>query len=157
MKDIARNIKQIFDETGTEGFTRGNGCFGLSLKELERLYAKGYVIDGEGGSLRLSDKAIKLIAVIDKQKQKLRRNRKIGKIEKLHNFLLTLPKTGYPPCNRRNGKPADGWVHGCYRLSRAIAGTGLPCANYWSGSLPTPSTQYPEAIYKAAKAAGLLD
>ena len=81
----------------------------------------------------------------------------INKTQKLHNFLTTLPKDGYPPCNRRNGRPADGWTYGCYRLTRAIRGTGLPYANYWSGSAPTPSTQYPQAIFDAAQNAGLLD
>ncbi len=81
---------------------------------------------------------------------------KITKTQKLHDFLLTLPKDGYPPCNRRNGKPADGWVKGCYILSRAIKNTGLPYNNYWSGSNPTPSTQYPRAIYEQARDAGLL-
>ena len=82
---------------------------------------------------------------------------KTNKTQTLHDFLLTLPKTGYPPCNRRNRKPADGWVYGIYRLSRAIVGTGLPYNYYWSGSAPTPSTQYPKEIYMAAKEAGLLD
>jgi len=82
---------------------------------------------------------------------------KTNKTKKLHDFLLTLPKGGYPPCNRRNGRPADGWTHGCCRLSRAIRGTGLPYANFWSGSAPTPSTQWPTAIRDAAQAAGLLD
>ena len=64
MKNTARMIKKIYDEAGSEGFTRGNGCFGLTLKELSFLADNGYVIDGDGVSLMLSHKAI---SVIDRQ------------------------------------------------------------------------------------------
>lgn len=83
--------------------------------------------------------------------------KKKTKTEILRDFLLTLPKEGYPPCNRRNGRPADGWTHGYPLITRAIKGTGLPYDNYWSGSNPTPATQYPIEIVDAARAAGFID
>ena len=83
--------------------------------------------------------------------------KRINKTQALHDFLLTLPKDGYPPLTRRNGRPSDGWSYGNCRLSRAIRGTGLPYAKFWSGSCPTPSTQWPTSIRDAAQAAGLLD
>lgn len=61
MKNLVKKIKQIYDEAGTEGFTRGNGCFGVSGKHLGQLYDAGYVVDDAGGGLKLSKKALALI------------------------------------------------------------------------------------------------
>jgi len=53
----------------------------------------------------------------------------------------------FPACTRRNGKPSDGWsVIGHTGLTRAIKAAGLPWDKFWSGSLPTPSTQTPAEI-----------
>ena len=58
----------------------------------------------------------------------------------------------FPPCNRRNGKPADGWsIVGHSGITRAIMQAGLPYNAYWSGSNPTPSTQAPSVIVAYAR------
>lgn len=81
---------------------------------------------------------------------------KTGKIQKLVDFLRTLPITGYPPCHRRNGQPSVGWEYGIYALSVAIKHTKLPYEAFWSGQAPTPSTQYPRDIVVACREVGLL-
>lgn len=84
-----------------------------------------------------------------------RAGRGTKKIARILSVLEGLPRTGYPPCNRRNGRPADGWTHGYAALSRAIKQTNLPWNYYWSGHAPTPSTQYPKAIVEAVRKAGI--
>lgn len=46
----------------------------------------------------------------------------------------------------RNRRPHGGWVvPGKAAWTRAIKNAGIPHDDFWSGSLPTPSTQYPLA------------
>ena len=48
----------------------------------------------------------------------------------------------------RNKSPNGGWVvPGISRYTQAIKKSRLPYDKFWSGSNPTPSTQYPKAIY----------
>jgi hypothetical protein len=48
-----------------------------------------------------------------------------------------------------NKRPGTGWaIVGHAGYSRAIAMAGLPLANYWSGSNPTPSSQAPKEIVR---------
>ncbi len=57
----------------------------------------------------------------------------------------------FAPCNRRNGRPADGWeICGYSGITLAIKMAGLRWNHYWSGSAPTPSTQAPAEIVKRA-------
>lgn len=56
-------------------------------------------------------------------------------------------KTTFTKPNRFNRRPAEGWVcPGNAQWSRAVRDAGLPIANFWSGSNPTPSSQYPVEI-----------
>ena len=58
----------------------------------------------------------------------------------------------FPRCTRRNRVPAEGWsICGHSGITRAIAKAYLPLANFWSGSLPTPSSQAPSQIVKRAR------
>lgn len=50
-------------------------------------------------------------------------------------------------CTRRNGRPAPGWtVPGNAKWTNAVKAAGLTWNHFWSGSAPTPSTQYPQEI-----------
>jgi len=56
-----------------------------------------------------------------------------------------------------NGRPSAGWTYGypdiswCGRTALVI-----PWRDYWSGSLPTPSTQYPQSIVDYARKIGAI-
>lgn len=55
-------------------------------------------------------------------------------------------------CTRRNGRPSDGWcVPGNAKWTRSVKAANLPYNKFWSGSAPTPSTQYPVEIYDYLK------
>jgi hypothetical protein len=48
----------------------------------------------------------------------------------------------------RNGRANGGWVvPGISAWTKAVKAAKLPWNHFWSGSNPTPSTQYPKAIY----------
>ena len=50
-------------------------------------------------------------------------------------------------CDCRSRHPGTGWeIIGCAGYTRAIKAAGLPIADYWSGFLPTPSSQSPKEI-----------
>lgn len=53
----------------------------------------------------------------------------------------------FSACTRRNGKVSDGWAR-CVGAgaTRAVKLARLPWNHFWSGSAPTPSTQYPQEI-----------
>ena len=47
----------------------------------------------------------------------------------------------------RNGNPNGGWVvPGNAAWTKAVKASMMPWDYFWSGSAPTPSTQYPQAI-----------
>jgi len=55
--------------------------------------------------------------------------------------------TKFAGCIRRNGHPSPGWsVPGNAKWTNAVKSAGLPWNHFWSGSAPTPSTQYPQEI-----------
>jgi len=48
----------------------------------------------------------------------------------------------------RNKRPHGGWtVPGIAAYTKAVKAANMPWDYFWSGSLPTPSTQYPKAVY----------
>jgi hypothetical protein len=54
----------------------------------------------------------------------------------------------FAPCTRRNGTPSQGWTTTGYGpWTKAVISAGLPHNHFWSGSLPTPSTQIPVEVY----------
>jgi len=79
---------------------------------------------------------------------------KITKIEKRVAFILShkealkaarCPESGSPTnAARRSGMSGGGWGYWAQAFKRA----GVPCSaqNYWSGSLPTPSTAINKGI-----------
>lgn len=56
-----------------------------------------------------------------------------------------------PSCYRRNKIPSDGWTYGDCAMTMAVKIAGLHYNSYWSGSAPTPSTQWPSVYYDYAK------
>jgi len=64
-------------------------------------------------------------------------------------YELTLPESERDRyC--RNRHTIGGWVvPGIAAYTLAVKRAGLPNNHYWSGSAPTPSTQYPYMIYRA--------
>jgi len=57
----------------------------------------------------------------------------------------------------RNKRPSRGWTYGQPDISWCGRTLGvIPCQNYWSGSAPTPSTQYPVEVVNFATKIGAL-
>lgn len=56
----------------------------------------------------------------------------------------------------RNKRVARGWCHGSPAVSTAVKQANLPWQLYWSGSNPTPATQYPIQIFYHLLSKGMI-
>jgi hypothetical protein len=62
-------------------------------------------------------------------------------------LVAKFANTKFTGCTRRNGRPSEGYaVPGKSKWTNAVKNAGLTWYHFWSGSAPTPSTQYPQEI-----------
>lgn len=67
-------------------------------------------------------------------------------IKSQREFESTLPEKSRLRISRNKSCNAGWCVPGIAAWTKAVKAAGLPWNHYWSGSAPTPSTQYPKAI-----------